>query len=102
MNRREFIGAAAAVPAAAALLPTKATGNPYWTTSKAIIHNTGTTLKAEPVRESSEDPELYFQFGDGEKFSIGNVRERVTFMLQAGGEFEFNDGKGNVFRLALK
>jgi hypothetical protein len=89
MNRRQFMGAAAAVPAAAAL---------------PLIGDEEKTLGPGIYKcqtKTSEDPSLYFQFGDGEKFELGNVGDQVTFMLQPGGQFTFDDGKGNTFVLGL-
>jgi hypothetical protein len=96
MNRRDFMGAAAAVPVAAALPLVKS--EELETTYGPGVYKSG---------EPSEDPTIYFQFGDGERIEFGRlpdqpcVGEEVTFVLKAGGSFTFKDGKGNTFTLGL-
>jgi hypothetical protein len=103
MNRRDFMGAAAAVPVAAAL--------PLAENEELEMTYGPGVYKSDVVQQSfgkpSEDSTIYFQFGDGERIEFGrlpdqpSVGERVSFVLEAGGSFTFTDGKGNSFTLGL-
>jgi len=97
MNRREFIGAAAAVPAAAAL--------PLMNDEEKTL---GPGVYKCQHKTDEKKPSLYFQFGDGKKFefqhlpSLKEGPDQITFVLEPGGQFTFSDGEGNTFVFGLE